>query len=141
MLNVDLVFVSVSAARIPRLGSFPRFSADKVTSQWADAVIDNAGYASIQDRVLAFHNEPGITRRFPTADEFRARGVDVVKLAACIEEGLFVVESFGGTVQRLSTDDLNGSLENLLEASEAYQAHPTDALDRAMHRQNCCGCC
>jgi hypothetical protein len=67
-------------------------------------------------------------------------GVDTVKLAACLQEGLIVREFFNDTVNSLSVEDLNAALEHLLEGSDAFKAHPDDALDRSMHLQGCCGC-
>ena len=134
MLNLAIVSVSRGTH-----GSFPRFSPDAVGEMWADAVINDAGYATRTDLVLSRYEH--VERFFPNADELRERGVDVMKLAACLQEGLIVVEHFNDTINSLSVDELNGALEHLLEGSEAYRAHPDDALDRSMHLQGCCGCC
>lgn len=130
----------LSTARVTVLGSFPKFDPDQVATLWSDTIVDNAGYKSRTDKVLALHNEPGIDRYFPTADELRKMGVQVEKLAVCIDEGLIIVETIGNHISTMTPDELNGCLDNILEASEAYAAHPTDAIDRAMHRHGCCGC-
>ncbi len=121
-----------------RRGSFPRFNSDAITQMWADSIVDDAGYASPEDLILSRHEH--VDRLFPNSDELRARGVDVEKLAACIEQKLIVLEHFGDTVENLSVEELNGALEHLLEGNEAWLAHPDDALDRAMHHQGCCSC-
>lgn len=119
-------------------GSFPRFNPDNLAEIWADSVIDDAGYRDKVDQVLA--RLENVDRLFPTADELRSMGIDTVKLAACLQEGLIVREFFNDTIESLSVEDLNGALEHLLEGSEAYKAHPEDALDRSMHLQGCCCC-
>jgi hypothetical protein len=119
-------------------GSFPRFNPDSLADIWADSVIDDAGYHDEVDRVLS--RLENVERLFPTAEQFRAMGVDTVKLAACLQEGLIVREFFNDTVNSLSVEDLNAALEHLLEGSDAFKAHPDDALDRSMHLQGCCGC-
>ena len=118
--------------------SFPRFNPDTIAEIWADSIVDDAGYASKEDLLLSRHEE--VERLFPTADELRARGVDLVKLAACFQENLIIRNLFNDTLNSLTVDELNGALEHLLEASEAFRAHPDDALDRSMHYRGCCNC-
>lgn len=119
-------------------GSFPKFNPETVEDIWADSIVDDAGYASIVDLVLSRHEH--VEWLFPSSSELRDLGVDVVKLATCLQEGLIVREFFNDTVNNLSVEDLNGALEHLLEGSEAYKAHPDDALDRSMHYAGCCHC-
>lgn len=121
-------------------GSFPRFSAEDVNQMWAEKIVDEAGYADSTEEILARHEH--VERFFPTAEELSGQGIDIVKLAACLQADLIVVAEFGSTVKSLPADELNAALEHLLEmsADEAYRAHPHDAIDRAMHREGCCGC-
>lgn len=135
MLNLAMVTIAGPGTH----GSFPRFSPEAVGDMWADAIIHDAGYATSEDLILSRHEH--VERLFPDSDELRNRGVDVLKLAACLQEGLIVVEYFNDTLKSLTADELNGAFEHLLEGSEAYKAHPDDALDRSLHLQGCCGCC
>lgn len=118
--------------------SFPRFNPDKLAEVWAVSIVNDAGYATREDLVRSHREE--VKRLFPTASELRARGVDVVNLAACFRENLIVRESFNDMVKSLPVNELNHALDHLLEGSEAFRAHPDDALDRAMHIQGCCSC-
>lgn len=119
-------------------GGFPRFNPEDLAELWSDRIVDDAGYLTQTDLVLSRH-EP-IDRLFPTAAELRERGINVVLLAACLQEGLIVREYFAATIVTLTVEELNGAFEHLLEGSAAHQAHPHDALDRAMHLQGCCAC-
>lgn len=113
-------------------GSFPRFNPDTVGSIWVDSVVNLAGsrLPDVQDD----------DRLFPTADELRKKGVDVAKLAVCIKEGLIVLADFGDDIRNLSSEELNGALEHLLERSEAYKAHSGDIMGHFMHLDGACGC-
>ncbi len=104
----------------------------------ADAIIHNAGYGCMEDRILARHE--AVERFFPEADELRARGIDVVKLVDCIEKKLIICKLFGDTVENLSADELNGALEHLLENHAARKAHRSIGQRRA-HLEGTCSCC
>lgn len=115
-----------------RLGSFPRFSAEAISDHWTDKVVNSAACCDGK-------------QHFPNSAELRDRGVNVELLAACITAKLVVVEFFAETVETLSTDDLNGALENLIERNadhrDAYRKHPKDGLARAAHLNgHCCTC-
>lgn len=119
--------------------SFPRFNPDTVAEMWADSIVDDAGYASREDLVLSRSEK--VDRLFPTANELRALRLDVVKLAACFQEKLIKRELFIEDLNSGATvDELNDALGHLLEGSDAFRAHPDDALDRNMHYQGCCDC-
>jgi hypothetical protein len=118
--------------------SIPEFNPEAIANIWADSIVDDAGYADENDRILARYEQ--VDRLFPSADELRSRGINVLLLAACIQENMIVLDSFNDTINRLSSSELNQTLEHLLETSEAFTAHPDDALDRSMHFQSCCDC-
>ena len=120
-----------------RCGGFPRFSPEALADRWSDQIVDDAGRRTESDLV---HSHQQVDRLFPTAGELRERGVDVGLLASCLQAGLIIREYFAETLVSLTVVELNGAFEHLLEGIDAHQAHPHDALDRAMHLQGCCGC-
>ncbi len=82
-----------------------------VLEMWADSVVENRRYSTVEDRILARY-ESDYPSLMPSSDELSDMGFDIIGLAMALEAGLDA-EMFGKAYSLLDVAEFNIKLLTL----------------------------